>query len=128
MDYFAHNVAIVFLISQTLLLLSIAQFIEDPTDDPTCKNESIYGFRQLGRFYSGDSDAVFQDDLCSVSNDFENVLLRTDDDFITYKRIISEHNSLQCNFMSQTLIQFSIFTYRRHRSGYVVASKIFTQF
>lgn len=94
MDYFAHNVAIVlFLISQTLLLLSIAQFIEDPTDYPKCKNESIYDFRQFGRFYSGDSDAVFQDDLCSASNDFENLLLRTDDDLFTYRRLIGEHNS-----------------------------------
>ena len=91
MDYFAHNVAIVFLVSQTLLLLSIAQFIEDPTDDPKCKNESIYGFRESGSFYSGDSDAVFQDDLCSVKS-YESLLLRTDDDYFTYKRIISEHN------------------------------------
>jgi hypothetical protein len=93
MDYFAHNVAIVFLISQTLLFLSVAQFIEDPTDYPKCKNESIYDFRHFGRFYSGGLDAVFQDDLCSASNDFENLLLRTDDDFLTYRRIIREHNS-----------------------------------
>ena len=87
MDYFAHNVAIVlFLILQTLLFLSIAQFIEDPRDDPKCKNESIYSFRHFGSFYSGDSDAVFQDDLCSVNN-YESLLLRTDDDFLTYKRI-----------------------------------------
>lgn len=91
MDYFAHNVAIVFLFSQTLLLLSIAQFIEDPTDDPQCQNESIYGVRESGSFYSGDSDAVFQDDLCSVKS-YESLLLRTDDDYFTYKRIISEHN------------------------------------
>ena len=84
MDYFAHNVAIVFLISQTLL--SIAQFIEDPVDYPKCKNESIYDSRHFGKFYSGDSDAVFQDDLCSVNN-YESLLLRTDDDFLTYKRI-----------------------------------------
>ena len=90
MDYFAHNVAIVFLISQTLLFLSIAQFIEDPTDNPQCKNESIYGFRESGSFYSGDSDAVFQDDLCSVQ-DYESLLLRTDDDFFTYKGIIRKH-------------------------------------
>lgn len=93
MDYFAHNVAIVFLISQTLLFLSIAQFIEDPTDDPKCKNESIYGFEQSGSFYWGDSDAVFQDDLCSVNN-YESLLLRTDDDYFTYKKIIREHNRI----------------------------------
>jgi hypothetical protein len=93
MDHFAHNVAIIFLISQMLLFLSIAQFIEDPTDDPTCKNESIYGFRQLGGFYSGDSDAVFQDDLCSVK-DYESLLLRTDDDYFTYKRIIRKYINL----------------------------------
>ena len=87
MDYFAHNVAIVlFLILHTLLFLSIAQFIEDPRDDPKCKNESIYSFRHFGSFYSGDSDAVFQDDLCSVEN-YESLLLRTDEDFLTYKRI-----------------------------------------
>ena len=91
MDYFAHNVAIVFLISQTLLFISIAQFIEDPTDDPKCKNESIYDFRQLGSLYSGDSDAVFQDDLCSAKK-YQSLPLRTDDEYFTYKRISSEHN------------------------------------
>ena len=113
MDYFAHNVAIVFLISQTLLFLSVAQFLEDPTDYPKCKNESIYDFRHFGRFYSGGLDAVFQDDLCSASNDFENLLLRTDDDFLTYRRIIRKHNSAMQSYVSNFNSIFNIHLQKR---------------